>query len=63
MGGGRQTIAAMLTVEQMNHIMLEVGLGAPIELRTPEANAFREQMRAQCADLERRGIMPDTVAE
>jgi hypothetical protein len=53
----------MLTVEEMNQIILEVGLGKPEQLNTPEANAFRKKIREETADIERRGWMVDTVAE
>lgn len=49
----------MLTVQDMSTITKELILRMPPTLTTPEANEFREAVRADLAEMRKQGIAPD----
>lgn len=52
-----------MTVEEMNCITKEVTLGMPPSVDTPEANAFREQITHEIAEIKAKGRIVELPAE
>jgi hypothetical protein len=53
----------MITSEELYQMLVELETGKPPTLTTPEANAKREQLRKECADIKAMGGTVDIPHE
>ena len=53
----------MLTTEQIATITKELLLKRPPTIDTSEANAFREELKVELAEMRAEGVVPDLVSD